>query len=54
METKYVIVMWPESQTILQEDDIHLIDQENYPEYGSSAYLIPIDTAIEFDIYDID
>ena len=39
---KYVIILWPESQDIeYGKNDCHLIDQSVYPEYGSSAYLVP-------------
>lgn len=45
MEEKYVLVCWPESQTLMEQewfDECILMNDENHlQEIGSSAYFVP-------------
>ena len=45
---KYIIVVWPESQMLMEQDwfqdECHLInDDKGIERYGSSAYFVPED-----------
>ena len=45
MEEKYILVCWPESQTLMEQvwfDECILMNDENHlQEIGSSAYFVP-------------
>lgn len=41
MDYKYVIVTWPESQYVMQEEEAYLLnDNKAVEKFGSSAYII--------------
>ena len=48
---KYIVVTWPDSQAIMDEDwfdECHLInDDMGLEKFGSSAYFVPEDRYIE-------
>jgi hypothetical protein len=46
LENVYVLIRWPESQLLMDEDwfdkECHLADLERDPEVGNSAYFVPM------------